>query len=49
MREHGLIALIWCLLSLESRARQTFFYLGPHDLWKKYPKAAARGPIMKLI
>jgi hypothetical protein len=27
MREHGLIALVWCLITLEGRARETFFYL----------------------
>jgi hypothetical protein len=38
MREHGLLALVWCLVTLERRARSTFFYLGPHDLWKDYPE-----------
>jgi hypothetical protein len=28
MREHGLIALVWCLITLEGRAQETFFYLG---------------------
>lgn len=37
MREHGLLALVWCLNKLEERARTTFFYLGPHDLWKNFP------------
>ena len=37
MREHGLIALVWCLITLEGRARNTFFYLGPHELWKEHP------------
>jgi hypothetical protein len=34
LREHGLLALVWCLVELEDRARHTFFYLGPHELWK---------------
>ncbi len=38
MREHGLIALVWCLVTLEARARDTFFYLGPHELWKHSPE-----------
>jgi hypothetical protein len=38
MREHGLLALLWCLVELERRARNTFSYLGPHDLWKDYPE-----------
>jgi hypothetical protein len=38
MREHGVLALIWCLISLENRARNTFFFLGPHDLWKEPPE-----------
>ena len=38
MREHGLLALVWCLATLEARARSTFSYLGPHDLWKNYPE-----------
>jgi hypothetical protein len=38
MREHGLLALIWCIVTLENSARETFFYLGPHELWKNYPK-----------
>jgi hypothetical protein len=37
MREHGLTALIWCLMMLEARARDTFFFLGPHELWQDYP------------
>ncbi|NVO15855.1 MAG: hypothetical protein HXX10_17615 [Rhodoplanes sp.] len=38
LREHGLTALVWCLITLEGNARETFFYLGPHELWKSYPK-----------
>jgi hypothetical protein len=38
LREHGLLALVWCLVKLERRSRATFFYLGPHELWKEYPK-----------
>ncbi|MCA1393777.1 hypothetical protein I6F20_32690 [Bradyrhizobium sp. IC3123] len=37
LREHGLLAVVWCLIELEKRARDTFFYLGPHNLWKEYP------------
>jgi hypothetical protein len=37
LREHGLLALVWCLVELERQARETFFYLGPHNLWKDYP------------
>jgi hypothetical protein len=39
LRDHGLLALVWCLVELERRARVTFFYLGPHNLWKDYPEA----------
>jgi hypothetical protein len=38
MREHGLLALVWCLVRLEARSRSTFFYLGPHELWQQYPR-----------
>ena len=38
MREHGLVALVWCLVALEERARDTFFYLGPHELWIEQPR-----------
>ena len=37
LKEHGLLALIWCLTKLEQRVKQTFFFLGPHDLFTKYP------------
>ncbi|MCG8694521.1 MAG: hypothetical protein MI806_25215, partial [Minwuiales bacterium] len=37
LKEHGLLALIWCLIKLEGRAQDTFFFLGPHDLFVKYP------------
>ncbi|RTL77540.1 MAG: hypothetical protein EKK36_01980 [Bradyrhizobiaceae bacterium] len=38
MREHGLIPLVWCLMELEARARDTFSFLGPHELWIEYSK-----------
>ncbi len=37
LKEHGLLALFWCLVRLEERARETFFFLGPHDLFAEYP------------
>lgn len=37
LKEHGLLALVWCLVKLESRVRDTFFFLGPHDLFVTYP------------
>ena len=37
LKEHGLLALVWCLVKLEQRVRQTFYFLGPHDLFTKYP------------
>jgi hypothetical protein len=38
MREHGILALLWCLVTLESHALKTFFFLGPHNLWKEPPE-----------
>lgn len=38
MREHGITALVWCLVTLEGRSKDSFFYLGPHELWNEYPK-----------
>jgi hypothetical protein len=38
MREHGVLALLWCLVTLERRAVNTFFFLGPHNLWKELPE-----------
>lgn len=37
LKEHGLRALVWCLIKLERRVRQTFYFLGPHDLFICYP------------
>lgn len=37
LKEHGLLALVWCLIQLERRVRDTFFFLGPHDLFVEYP------------
>lgn len=37
LREHGLLALIWCLLKLEGRAKQSFYYTGPRELFSHYP------------
>lgn len=37
IREHGVLALVWCLVQLESSARSSFFYLGPHNLWIEGP------------
>jgi hypothetical protein len=31
------LALIWCLIKLERRVRDTFYFLGPHDLFVTYP------------
>ena len=38
LKEHGVLALVWCLIMLERRARDTFFFLGPHDLFTNYPE-----------
>mgnify|MGYP003874496283 FL=1 len=37
LREHGLLALVWCIRKLADRAREGFLYLGPHDLYADYP------------
>ena len=37
LKEHGLLALIWCLIKFERRVRETFYFLGPHDLFVEYP------------
>ncbi len=33
MREHGLLAHIWCLARLEGTAKVSFFFLEPHELF----------------
>jgi hypothetical protein len=38
LKEHGLLALVWCLIQLEDRARDTFYFLGPHDLFLTLPE-----------
>lgn len=38
LKEHGLLALIWCLIKLEDRCRDTFYFLGPHDLFEIRPR-----------
>jgi hypothetical protein len=38
LKEHGLLALVWCLIQLEERARNTFYFLGPHDLFLTLPE-----------
>jgi hypothetical protein len=35
---------VWCLVTLEGRSRTSFFYLGPHDLWKDFPDADNKSP-----
>lgn len=44
LREHGVLALVWCLERLEQRCRTTFFYLGPHELWQAYPSDSKTRP-----
>ncbi|NKB55964.1 MAG: hypothetical protein GKS00_06480 [Alphaproteobacteria bacterium] len=38
LKEHGLLALVWALNRFERRAKETFFFLGPHDLFVEYPR-----------
>ena len=38
LKEYGMLALVWCLIKLEKRVQQTFYFLGPHDLFKKIPE-----------
>jgi hypothetical protein len=33
IREHGLLPLIWCLSKLADNARDSFFYLDPHEIF----------------
>lgn len=44
LKEHGLLALVWCLIRLERRARETFWFLGPRDLFIHYPDRGGTGP-----
>ena len=37
LKEHGLLALVWCLIRLERRARETFWFLGPRELFINHP------------
>jgi hypothetical protein len=32
LKEHGLLAVVWCLGRLSKRAKKSFFYLGPHQM-----------------
>ena len=43
LKEHGLLALVWCLIKLEQRARETFWFLGPRDLFINYPDGDRTG------
>lgn len=38
LKEHGILALVWCLAQLEARVRESFFFLGPHELYLEYPR-----------
>lgn len=38
LKEHGLLALVWCLIKLEKRVRETFYFLGPQDLFIEFPE-----------
>ena len=44
LKEHGLLALIWCLMKLERRARDTFSFLGPRELFVHYPDGDGKRP-----
>jgi hypothetical protein len=37
LKEHGVLALVWCLAQLHARARESFFFFGPHELYPEYP------------
>ena len=44
LKEHGLLALVWCLMKLERRTRETFSFLGPSELFIDYPERDGIGP-----
>lgn len=38
LKEHGVLALVWCLLQLEEAARESFYFLEPTALFLAYPQ-----------
>ncbi|MCY1076002.1 hypothetical protein [Archangium lansingense] len=38
LKEHGVLALVWCLLQLEETARESFYFLEPTSLFVAYPQ-----------
>ncbi|MGC4024176.1 MAG: hypothetical protein QM744_02815 [Mesorhizobium sp.] len=44
LKEHGLLALIWTLIRLENSAKNTFYFLGPSELFDDYPHEQQIGP-----
>jgi hypothetical protein len=40
LKEHGVLALVWCLAQMEARVQESFFFLGPHELYSQYPRDA---------
>ena len=40
LREHGVLPLIWCLHRLANdNPQHSFYFLGPHELYLKYPQS----------
>lgn len=48
MREHGLLAHIWCLARLEESAKVSFFFLEPHELFWSQESADLERPDSEL-
>jgi hypothetical protein len=48
LKEHGLLALVWALKKLERNARQSFYFLPPHELFDTMPKDESKRPNREL-
>lgn len=44
LRDHGLLAYLWCLAKLSDRAQSSFYYLEPHELFFTTDSAFQRRP-----
>jgi hypothetical protein len=48
LREHGLLASMWCLAKFAERANASFFYLEPHELFYSEESVESRRPDAEL-
>jgi len=44
LKEHGIGALVWAAISLERKARDSFYFLSPHELFREYPSSDRARP-----